>query len=140
MLKQDSYGCDVTVSNDNALSAWNKTLHGFLAHSASTGITLGETLELEPEFALAQFCKGFFSLLLGRKELNEVANEAFASAKASDKQNPVSERERHFINALGFWLEGNLRAAISEMESVLKKMASRCFSHETKSCHYVHAG
>ncbi len=120
-MKQDIYGCDVTLANENALQAWNKTLHGFLAHSASTGITLGETLEFKPEFALAHSCKGLFSLLLGRKELNEVATEAFAAAKASDKQNPVSERERHFINALGAWLEGSLRKAILEMESVLAK-------------------
>ncbi len=121
MLKQDVYGCDVTLSDNNALLAWNKTIHGFLAHSASTGITLGETLELEPEFALAQSCKGLFSLLLGRKELLEVATEAFATAKASDKQNPVSERERHFINALGSWLQGSLRGSIAEMEKVLAK-------------------
>lgn len=121
MLKQDVYGCDVTVSNSNALLAWNKTLHGFLTHSASTGITLGETLELEPEFSLAQSCKGLFSLLLGRKELIEVATEAFSTAKASDKQNPVSQRERHFINALEYWLQGSLRGAINEMEAVLVK-------------------
>lgn len=120
-MKQDIYGCDVTLANDNALQAWNKTLHGFLAHSASTGITLGETLELEPEFALAHSCKGLFSLLLGRKELNEVATEAFSAAKASDKQNPISQRERHFINALGAWLQGSPRNAISEMEAVLTK-------------------
>jgi len=121
MLKQDVYGCDVTVSNDNALLAWNKTIHGFLSHSASTGITLGETLEHETEFALAQSCKGLFSLLLGRRELIEVATEAFAAARASDKQNPVSEREHHFINALGHWLQGSLRNSIAELEAVLVK-------------------
>ena len=120
-LKQDIYGCDITLSNGTALQAWNKTISGFLSHSASTGITLGETLELAPDFALAQSCKGLFSLLLGRKELNEVASEAYATAKASDKQNPVTERERYFINALGAWLSGSLRQAILEMEKVLAK-------------------
>ena len=134
MLKQDAYGCDITVSSHDALIAWNKTLHGFLAHSASTGITLGETLELEPEFALAQSCKGLFSLLLGRKELNEVATEAFLNAKASDKANPVTQRERHFINALGKWLQGSLRKAIAEMEAVLAK-----WPHDALAMKLTHA-
>lgn len=121
MLKQDLYGCDVTVSSDIALKAWNKTVRGFLSHAAFTGIALGETLETEPEFALAQTCKGLFSLLLGRKELTEVASESLVIAKASDKQNPVSDRERHFINALSAWLQGSLRQAILEMETVLVK-------------------
>ena len=121
MLKQDLYGCDLTLESAEALQSWNKTLHGFLSHAASTGITLAQTLEIEPEFALAQSCKGLFSLLLGRKELTEVAQEAFITAKASDKANPISERERHFINALGAWLQGSLHDAIAEMEAVLAK-------------------
>lgn len=117
----DLYGCEVTVENPAALASWNKTVHGFLAHAASTGINLGETLELEPQFALAQSCKGLFSLLLGRRELIQVATEALVEAKASDRQNPVSERERHFVNALAAWLNGSLKTAIAEMEAVLEK-------------------
>ncbi len=121
MLKQDLYECDLTLQNTNALETWNKTVHGFLSHSATTGVTLAQTLEIEPEFALAQSCKGLFSLLLGRKELTETAQEAFVTAKASDKANPVTQRERHYINALGFWLGGSLRNAVAEMETVLAK-------------------
>ena len=119
MTKQDLYGCDVTIENSEVLSSWDKTLHGFMSHAAFTGIALGETLEQDNGFALAQSCKGLFSLLLGRRELDDVAMEAFLKAKESDQQNPVTQRERHFINALGAWLDGKPTQSIAEMEAVL---------------------
>ncbi|MDJ0614133.1 MAG: tetratricopeptide repeat protein [Rhizobiaceae bacterium] len=121
MIDQDRYGCDVTIANREALAAWNKTLHGFLSHAASTGPSLGETIEHDPNFALAHACKGLFSLLLGRRELDETIHSALKSAKASDQENPVTERERHYISALDAWVNGKQSVAINEMELVLQK-------------------
>ncbi len=121
MIDQDRYGCDVTIASTAALEAWNTTLHGFLSHAASTGPALGSTLELDPNFALAHACKGLFSLLLGRRELDETIHFALKNAEASDRQNPVTERERHYINALSAWIGGKQSVAINEMELVLQK-------------------
>lgn len=118
------FGFDLTLSNKQALETWNKTLKGFLSHAGSTGTTLGETLELDDTFALAHACKGLFCLILGRRELDETSIKSLAAAKASDKQNPVTERERHYISALAAWLNGKQTTSIAEMEAVLEKWPS----------------
>lgn len=120
MIELDRYGCDTTIASKEALEAWDATLHGFMSHAASTGPELNRTLELDPNFALANACKGIFSLLLGRRELDATITAAYETAKASDAENPVSERERHFISALGAWIDGKQSAAIHEMELVLQ--------------------
>ncbi|MEL7429239.1 MAG: tetratricopeptide repeat protein [Pseudomonadota bacterium] len=121
MNRQDQYGCDLTIANAEAEQSWNETLKAFLSHSAKTGDALKATLERDPHFALAHACKGLFSLLLGRRELDGAISTAFSSAQASDSENPVTERERHFINALGAWMAGRQSRAVHEMECVLKK-------------------
>jgi len=121
MIDQDRFGCNVTIANTEALDAWNTTIHGFLSHAASTGPALGKTLELDPDFAMGHACKGLFSLLLGRRELDETIHNALKIAKMSDAENPVSERERYYISALEAWIDGRQSIAINEMELVLQK-------------------
>lgn len=121
MNNQDLFGCDVTISNREVLTPWNRTILGFLSHAASTGITLGETIERDAGFAIAHANKGLFSLLLGRRELFDTASRAFQKAKTLDAANPVTERERHYISALGAWLEGQPTRSIREMEKILAK-------------------
>ncbi len=121
MLKHDAYGCEITISNMQALNAWNETVKGFLSHAAATGPSLATTFELDEHFALGHACKGMFSLLLGRRELDKTASDALSIAQLSDKQNPVSERERHYISALEAWVSGKPSRSIHEMEQVLRK-------------------
>jgi len=121
MKTHDMFGFEITLSNKSAVDIWNKTIKGFLSHAGYTGTTLGETLELDNTFAIAHACKGLFCLILGRRELDATAIQSLASAKASDTQNPVTERERHYITALEAWLNGKPRTSIAEMEKVLKK-------------------
>ncbi|MEM9332688.1 MAG: tetratricopeptide repeat protein [Pseudomonadota bacterium] len=121
MILQDMFGCDVTVSGKSTLDPWNRTLKGFLSHAGSTGPDLVATIEHDEQFALAQASKGLFSLLLGRRELDKAIIAAHQAAVRSDQENPVTERERHFINALGAWINGKQTLAIQEMECVLEK-------------------
>lgn len=120
MPKQDYFGCDVSTDDAEALNQWNSTIRGFLAHASTTGDTLAAALKADPALAIAHACKGLFSLLLGRRELEETIHSAYASARECDHQNPVSMRERHYVAALGAWIEGKPSHAIEEMESVLK--------------------
>lgn len=121
MEKFDSFGCETTIENTRSLDHWNACLDGFLSHSASTGAALVETLKLDPGFALGHACKGLWSLLLGRRELDETIHTALAASQACDEQNPVRDRERHYINALGAWINGSPTNAVHELEQVLKR-------------------
>ncbi|MEO0328641.1 MAG: tetratricopeptide repeat protein [Pseudomonadota bacterium] len=120
MIVQDKYGCDVTVSNRKSLQFWNETLQGFLSHAAKTGPSLNQTLTIDPEFALAHASAGLFNLLLGRRELFKIAQDKLKKALESDAENPVTQRERHYIDALSEWLEGKPSSAIFQMEKVLE--------------------
>ena len=121
MTSDDLFGCCVTLADKTSLVPWNKTLLGFLAHSASTAEHLGKTIELEPDFALAHACRGLFNMLLARRELYDVARKAHDKALECNKANPVSERELRFIEALGHWLNGKPSSAIKAMEQNLAK-------------------
>ncbi len=121
MTDDDLFGCCVTLTDKASLVPWNETLRGFLAHSASTAQSLGDTLKIEPDFALGHTCRGLFSLLLARRELFDTAAQAHAKAVACSTENPVTKRESLYIDALGSWLNGKPGEAVQAMEQVLAK-------------------
>lgn len=121
MQHQDIYGCDVALSDPKALTSWNHTLHGFLAHSASTGENLTKTLTNCPDFVLGHVTKGFFNLLLGRKELIPVADQAFKTAQHLTKEGYAAPRDILFSAALEHWLEGRPSQSVKVLEQILEK-------------------
>ncbi|NVO55790.1 tetratricopeptide repeat protein [Rhodobacteraceae bacterium B1Z28] len=119
-MKQDIFGQMNTLTQPASVDAWNGVLLGFMAHSAVTPQHLGKVLELEPDFALAHAVKGMFMVLLGRREMLPVATEALATANAAMKKQPVSARERLYVDALGLWLAGYPTKATQKFEEVLR--------------------
>ncbi|UWR61939.1 tetratricopeptide repeat protein [Phaeobacter inhibens] len=117
-MMQDIFGQDTSLTDAAALENWNAVQMGVLSHAAAAPTHLGALLEAAPEFALAQAAKGMFVLLLGRAELMQAAHDAYAAAKAAE--DGALPRERHYISALGAWLDGRPSAAIAEMETVLR--------------------
>ena len=99
-MKQDVFGQMNTLSHPASVEAWDGVLLGFMAHSASTPQHLGKVLELEPDFSLGHAIKGLFMVLLGRREMTAVAVEALAAANAAMERQPVSAREKLYIQAL----------------------------------------
>ncbi|MEJ6396318.1 tetratricopeptide repeat protein [Yoonia sp. 208BN28-4] len=119
MTMQDIFAQPTTLTDPAALDSWNKCQMAFLAHSAATPEHLGAALTAAPDFALGHAVKGMFYVLLGRRELLATAQEAFATAKSSAAATPICAREQHFVDALGHWLDGNPRSALSHFEAVL---------------------
>ncbi|MCI4661683.1 MAG: tetratricopeptide repeat protein [Neomegalonema sp.] len=122
MSATDAFGYEMSLeasaNQSAAIDAWNKTVHAFLAHSAQTPVYLGQTLELAPDFALAHAAKGFFMLLLGRRELVPAAQEAWATAATQTGE--LTAREQAYIDALKLYLGGSLAQAASRLDAVLK--------------------
>lgn len=119
MPLQDVFGYDLTLSNPAALAPWNATMQAFLAHGAATPVELAKTLELAPDFALAHTAKGFFMLLLGRRELTQTAREAHAEA-TSLMSGGANERERGYLGALTHYLGGDMQGAAAALGTLLK--------------------
>ena len=119
-MYQDVFGQDTSLNSRDTLRAWDAMLMAFMAHSAQTPVHLGAVLEAEPDFALGHGVKAMFYLLLGRRELNDVAAEALGLAEASVLANPPSAREISFVKAARAYNDGALSQAVAELEEVLK--------------------
>lgn len=114
----DIFGTEVSLETTAACASWDKMQLAFLAHSAATPGHLVDVLEREPGFAAAHAVKGLFYLMLGKRELFAVADEAVAAIRALPT--PRLARERHLVRALELWLEGRTFAARDEVEQILK--------------------
>ncbi len=116
---QDVFGQTTTLTSATALESWNQAQLAFLAHGESTPVHLAATLEAEPDFALGHVAKAMFYLLLGRRELVAVAQEAHQAALDAGQSRPVSKREQYFIDALTVWINGYPKAALVHFEALL---------------------
>ncbi|WP_039019337.1 tetratricopeptide repeat protein [Halocynthiibacter namhaensis] len=113
----DIFGTEVSLETTAARDSWNKMQMAFLAHSAATPNHLADVLEREPGFAAAHAVKGLFYMMLGKRELIEVAIEANKTAQSCPKS-PL-KRERSFVRALNLWLAGHMIQARDEVETIL---------------------
>lgn len=116
----DICNCPTSLSDPDAITAWNGVVHGILSHGRMTGDHLTQLIALEPEFAMAHAMKGLACLMLGRRELVQAAQEASAQAQALLAQGGALERERLWVLALQDWLTGKPTNAVVRMEDCLR--------------------
>ena len=95
-------------------------MHGFLSHGKKTPVHLGALLEANPDFAMGHAARGLFMIMMGRKELLAVAHEARKAAKQKLPEHGENARERGWVDALNFWLDGKPTGAIAAMEAILQ--------------------
>ena len=120
-MRQDIFGQETTSLSEEGMAAWNATMMAFMAHGADTPTHLSRTLELAPNFALGLATKGLFYLLLGRRELVAVAEEALATAQAAVAETLPTARERHYVEALAGWVGGAPSRSIVALEAALAR-------------------
>ncbi|MEP3333728.1 tetratricopeptide repeat protein [Sedimentitalea sp.] len=119
-MKCDVFGLPTSLEQPASLTDWNAAMLGFLAHSAVTPTHLMAVLKAEPGFALGHAVKGMFYLLLGRRELLEVAQGDLANAQQALAQGQATARERSYVQALDIWMTGKPSGAIRLLEQVLR--------------------
>lgn len=125
--------CPTSLSDPEAVEAWNGVIHGILSHGRATGDHLTRLLTLNPEFAMGHAMKGLACLMLGRRELVTAARDAHREAKRLVAQGGALERERLWVDALGDWLAGRPSASIARMEACM-----RLAPHDTISMKLSH--
>lgn len=116
----DISACEVSLTQQDALSAWNNVILGVLSHGQATGDHLTLLLKLEPGFAMGHAMKGLSCLMLGRRELVAVAKQASDDAARALALGGATERERLWCAALTDWLGGKPSLSVSRMEAALK--------------------
>ena len=118
-MTSDICGAPISLNKAETLESWNNMVRAFLAHSAETPTHLGAVLQAEPDFALGFACKGLFSLLMGRAEMWEVAEDARTMAHQARAAGPITQREEWFIVALDRWLAESPTGSVAAMEHIL---------------------
>jgi len=119
-VRTDIFGCPVSISPKGDLEAWNNTQLDFLSHAASTPDNLAKCISSDADFALPLICKGLFSLLLGRRELLDVATKAERDARAAIRRRPITSREEVFLDALSDYNSGFLKDAADRLDLLAK--------------------
>lgn len=118
-MYQDRSGAFIALSNQEATRHWDAMTAAFLAHGHATPEHLGGLIAAEPELALPYAVKGLFCVMLGRREMTDVAGDCAATAHRLHKQSAPCRRTEHFIEALDQWLSGHPPAAIMALEAEL---------------------
>ncbi|WP_299602466.1 tetratricopeptide repeat protein [uncultured Tateyamaria sp.] len=118
-MMHDICQAPVSLEDPALVEEWNGLIRAFLAHGTATPTHLGAVLSGAPQFAMGYAAKGLFSLMMGRKELWDVAHQAGKDAVAALAVAGGSTRERLWVRALGEWLDGRPSGAIAAMERVL---------------------
>ncbi len=116
----DIANSEVSLTSKAALTEWNGVILGVLSHGQSAPVHLGALLELAPEFAMAHALKGMSALMLGRRELITVAQEASNTAQAALRAGGATRREHLWCDALQDWLAGKPSHAIARMEEAMR--------------------
>ncbi|MDU9003963.1 tetratricopeptide repeat protein [Sedimentitalea todarodis] len=122
-MKFDVFGLPTSLQQPASQNDWNAAMLGFLAHSAVTPTHLMAVLKAEPGFALGHAVKGMFYLLLGRRELLDVAKSDLVNAKQALAQGQATARERSYVQALDIWMTGKPSGAVQLLEQVLRDHA-----------------
>jgi len=110
----------VSLTDSKALASWNKMIRAFLAHGTETPTHLGAVLEQDPDFSMAYAAKSLFSMMMGRRELVEVAREASVAAEVALANGAATERERLWCRAATEWVAGRPSGTIAAMEAAMK--------------------
>lgn len=133
-MKTDICNAPVSIEGAEALKSWNAMVRAFLAHQSATPRHLGAVLESQPDFAMGHAARGLFSLMMGRAEMWQVAEDARTAAHAARRANILCRREEEWIAALDAWLSDSPTGAIAALEGILDDLP-----HDTLSAKAVHA-
>lgn len=120
-MMNDICNAPVALNNQEALQSWNAMIRAFLAHKAATPQHLADALNTAPDFAMGHAARGLFSLMMGRAEMWQAAEDARTAAHQAARQTTPSPREQGWLDALDHWLADSPTGAIAALEAVLDR-------------------
>lgn len=120
-MEFDVTGTPVSFSCPGLLAEWNAMIRAFLAHRPSVPDHLNVILAACPDNAMALATKGLFAMLLGRREMIALAQEAYAQARASADVDGRDGRAQFWLEGLASWLAGHPSGTVDALEKVLDR-------------------
>jgi tetratricopeptide (TPR) repeat protein len=114
----DARGVPVTAANPEAVSLLDATLLSYAAFKIDTGDRLKAALA-EPSLVMAPLLRGYFLLLLEKRERVSRALDAAAAAESAMAEYGATARERRHLTALRLWGRRDLDGATALLNSIL---------------------
>ena len=115
----DARGVAVTASDSAAVSLLDAAVLSYAALKSDTGDKLKAVLAADQALVMAPVVRGYFLLLLEKRELVSRALEAANIADAAMEKFGATARERRHVSALRLWAQRNLSSACAILTSIL---------------------
>jgi tetratricopeptide (TPR) repeat protein len=115
----DARGVAVTAPDSAAVSLLDAALLSYAAFKLDTGDKLKAALAAGPSLVTAPIVRGYFLLLLEKRELVPRALDAATTAEAAMEKFGATPRERRHLDALRLWGQRNLGGATAVITSIL---------------------
>jgi tetratricopeptide (TPR) repeat protein len=114
-MARDIRGLTLTAASDDAATAYDHALEGYLKYRADAGLRLKAVLTLDPQMPMGQVLQGVFAMLAMNVALLPRARDAAAAAM----RHAGTDRERAHAAALSHWVEGEMDAALAGWEAIM---------------------
>ncbi|HWE74844.1 MAG TPA: tetratricopeptide repeat protein [Stellaceae bacterium] len=114
----DARGVTVTAASPEAVSLLDAALLSYAAFKSDTGDRLKAALS-DPSLVMAPVLRGYFLLLLEKRELVPRALDAAATAEAAMAKYGATARERRHLAALRLWGRRDLAGACAVLHAIL---------------------
>jgi tetratricopeptide (TPR) repeat protein len=115
----DARGVAVTAADPASVALLDAALLSYAAFKIDTGERLKAALASEPSLVMAPVLRGYFLLLLEKRELVSRALDAAAIADAAMAKFGATARERRHLEALRLWGRRDLGGACAILTSIL---------------------
>jgi tetratricopeptide (TPR) repeat protein len=118
-MLSDPRGIELTAADASSVARLEAAVASYCGFKKSTGDRLKEALGGDPHLVMAHLLRGYFMLLLAKRELVPRARQAAASADAAMGEAGAAPREILHRRALEAWIGRDEPKAIATLETLL---------------------
>lgn len=115
----DPRGLAVTAANAKSVARLEATILAYCALKKETGDRLKEALAGDPHLVMAQLLRGYFMLLMSKRELVARARQAAMAVDTAMREAGSTPREALHRQALEAWITGDETSTIAILENIL---------------------
>ncbi|MBL6454546.1 tetratricopeptide repeat protein [Belnapia sp. T6] len=116
-MPRDAQDHAVTAASEGAVRAFDHAVEGYLMHRADAAQRIAPVLAADPEFGMAHVLKGYLPMTAYDGTFVPRAREALAEARRHLSR--ATLREQGHVEALSFWIDGEVSRALSTWEDIL---------------------
>jgi len=117
MSTQDLHGLPLSTASPQTTQAFDHVVRGYLGYRADAPQRLRALLKTDPDFAMGQVLKGYFSMLAFNLASVPSARQSLEQARALSAA--TTRRERAHVDALEKWVGGDVDGTLATWEQIL---------------------